>query len=90
MSRLKKKSDRKNARIFWMITGILSRSLLLLGLGWLLRQKGIMLFHIGDKGFDLAAIVMLAGGLVLMYKSVREIHAKMEGPFTSLSNSKTL
>jgi predicted tellurium resistance membrane protein TerC len=79
MSRLKKKSDRKNARIFWMITGILSRSLLLLGLGWLLRQKGIMLFHIGDKGFDLAAIVMLAGGLFLMYKSVREIHAKLEG-----------
>jgi predicted tellurium resistance membrane protein TerC len=79
MSRLKKKSDRKNARIFWMITGILSRCLLLLGLGWLLKQKGITLFEIGDKGFDLAAIVMLAGGLFLMYKSVREIHAKLEG-----------
>ena len=79
MSRLKKQSDRKNARLFWMITGILSRSLLLLGLGWLLRQKGKILFEVGGKGFDLAAIVMLAGGLFLMYKSVREIHAKLEG-----------
>ena len=79
MSRLKKKSDRKNARIFWMVTGILSRSLLLLGLGWLLKQKGKILFEIGDKGFDLASIIMLAGGLFLMYKSVREIHGKLEG-----------
>lgn len=79
MSRLKKKSDRKNARIFWMVTGILSRSLLLLGLGWLLKQKGKILFEIGDKGFDLASLIMLAGGLFLMYKSVREIHGKLEG-----------
>ncbi len=40
MNRLKNKSDHKKARRIWMITGIISRSLLLMGLGWLLSQKG--------------------------------------------------
>jgi predicted tellurium resistance membrane protein TerC len=37
------------------------------------------LFYIGDKPIDLASLVMLLGGLFLMYKSVKEIHAKLEG-----------
>ena len=51
----------------------------MLGLGWLLSQKGKAVFTIGNKGFDLASIVMLAGGLFLIYKSVKEIHHKLEG-----------
>lgn len=79
MNRLKSDKDQKKARRLWMITGILSRSVLLLGLGWLLDQKGKAVFTIGGKGFDLASIVMLAGGLFLIYKSVKEIHHKLEG-----------
>jgi len=45
MNRLRDKKEQKRARITWMITGILSRSLLLLGLGWLLEQKGNTLFR---------------------------------------------
>lgn len=71
--------DVKKARRTWMITGILSRSLLLMALGWLLSQKGNNVFSIGGKGFDLASIVMLLGGLFLIYKSVKEIHGKLEG-----------
>src|SRR5690606_21259160 len=55
------------------------RSLLLVGLSWLLSQQGKPVFHIGEKGFDLASLVMLAGGLFLIYKSVKEIHGKLEG-----------
>lgn len=62
-----------------MITGILSRSLLLFGLSWLLQQKGKTIFSIFNKGFDLSSLVMLTGGLFLIYKSVMEIHAKLEG-----------
>jgi predicted tellurium resistance membrane protein TerC len=62
-----------------MITGIISRSLMLLGLGWLLSQKGKPVFTLSGKGFDLASIVMLLGGLFLIYKSVKEIHNKLEG-----------
>ncbi len=88
LSRLDKAKDKKNARRMWMITGILSRSLLLLGLGWLLSQKGKAVFTLFNKGFDLASIVMLAGGLFLIYKSVMEIHHKLEGEDPNVSAKK--
>lgn len=69
----------KKARLLWVVTGIIVRSLLLLALGWLLSQKGKALFTIFNKGFDLASLVMLAGGVFLIYKSVHEIHQKLEG-----------
>lgn len=71
--------DRSKARRAWMINGIILRSILLLGLSWLLSQKGHYLFTLFGKGFDLASLVMLAGGLFLIYKSVKEIHGKLEG-----------
>jgi predicted tellurium resistance membrane protein TerC len=79
MNRLRSEKDQKKARVIWMITGMISRSLMLLGLGWLLSQKGKAVFSIAGKGFDLASLVMLAGGIFLIYKSVKEIHGKLEG-----------
>lgn len=69
----------KKARLAWVIMGSIVRSMLLLGLGWLLAQKGKAVFTLFGKGFDLASIVMLAGGIFLIYKSVHEIHQKLEG-----------
>jgi len=82
------KKDEKKARRLWMINGIIIRSILLLGLGWLLSQKGKYLFTIVDKGFDIASLVMLAGGIFLIYKSVREIHKKLEGEDANLGAEK--
>ncbi len=82
------KKDEKRARRAWMINGIIIRSILLLGLGWLLSQKGNFLFTLADKGFDLASLVMLAGGIFLIYKSVREIHKKLEGEDANLGAEK--
>jgi predicted tellurium resistance membrane protein TerC len=79
LNRLKGQKDQHRARRIWMITGIISRSLLLMGLGWLLSQKGKSVFTLFGKGFDLASLVMLLGGLFLIYKSVKEIHEKLEG-----------
>lgn len=79
LNRLKDARDQRRARRVWMVTGIISRSLLLMALGWLLSQKGKSVFTLGDKGFDLASIIMIAGGLFLIYKSVMEIHHKLEG-----------
>ena len=89
INRLQEKDERK-ARRAWMITGIIVRSVLLLGLGWLLKQKGKEIFNIAGKGFDLASLVMLAGGIFLIYKSVMEIHHKLEGedPNITLQNKK--
>lgn len=88
MNRLKKKDDMKKARQLWMITGIISRSLLLMGLGWLLSQKGKAIFSVAGKGFDLASIIMLLGGLFLIYKSVKEIHEKLEGEDPNVETQK--
>jgi predicted tellurium resistance membrane protein TerC len=76
---------RRRARTVWMVVGILTRSVLLFGLSWLLQQKGKALFTLFHKGFDLASLVMLIGGLFLMYKSVKEIHGKLEGEDPSAS-----
>jgi predicted tellurium resistance membrane protein TerC len=84
INRLPKKLHRK-ARLFWVVLGSLVRSILLLGLGWLLAQKGKAIFTIFDKGFDLASLVMLGGGIFLIYKSVHEIHQKLEGEDPDIS-----
>lgn len=94
MGRLKKPEDEKKARRLWMLTGIIVRSMLLMALGWLLTQKGKHIIPESwfGKGFDLASLVMLLGGLFLIYKSVKEIHAKLEGedPNVSLKNKSGL
>ena len=81
LNRLPEAKQQKNARRFWMISGIIVRSLLLMALGWLLSQKGNFIIPEKwfGKGFDLASIVMLVGGLFLIYKSVKEINEKLEG-----------
>src|SRR4029078_10969689 len=79
MNRLTDAKNRSKARVTWMVTGIISRSLLLVGLGWLLAQKGKSIFSVFGKGFDLASLVMILGVLFLIYKSVKEIHEKLEG-----------
>lgn len=94
MNRLHTKKEMNKARRFWMISGIIMRSLLLMGLGWLLAQKGKYVIPESwfGKGFDLASLVMLAGGLFLIYKTVLEIHHKLEGedPNASTQNKKPL
>ena len=79
LNRLTDEKQKRRARRTWMITGIISRSLLLMALSWLLSQKGKAVFTLWGKGFDLASIIMIAGGLFLIYKSVMEIHGKLEG-----------
>lgn len=88
LSRLKKEKDQLLARRVWMVTGMLSRTLLLFGLSWLLQQKGNTILHVFRKSFDLASIVMLCGGIFLIYKSVMEIHAKLEGDHSGEKDSK--
>ena len=86
INQLEEKNEKK-ARRAWMIAGIIIRSTLLIGLGWLLSQKGkyIIPENWFGKGFDLASIVMIGGGIFLIYKSVREIHKKLEGEDANLT-----
>jgi predicted tellurium resistance membrane protein TerC len=85
------------ARKIWMVTGITIRSILLFGLSWLLGQQGVSAFANIPvlknieflQRFDLASLVMLAGGTFLIYKTVKEIHHKMEGDEDTANNKKT-
>jgi predicted tellurium resistance membrane protein TerC len=89
MNRLPK-TEIPKARRAWMITGIIVRSLLLMGLGWLLSQRGKYIIPESwfGKGFDIASIVMLVGGLFLIYKSIKEIHEKLEGEDHTLGGAR--
>lgn len=82
MGRLDKKQQLKARRI-WMIAGIAVRICLLMVIGWLVSndKKELFGFNWGATHyiFNLRSVVMLAGGLFLLYKTVKEIHHKLEG-----------
>jgi predicted tellurium resistance membrane protein TerC len=88
LNRLPKPLQSK-ARFTWMITGIIVRTILLFGLSWLLAQKGKTILSIGSNHLDLSSIVMLLGGLFLIYKTVKEIHEKLEGELEQSVTGKT-
>jgi predicted tellurium resistance membrane protein TerC len=75
--------QRLKARRIWMIAGIAVRVLLLMAIGWLVREGNSELFgfDFGEKhfAFTLRNVIMFAGGLFLLYKTVKEIHHKLEG-----------
>lgn len=76
MGRLPEHNQLKARRI-WMFTGIGVRVVLLLGLTWLVNNP--LKWNIAGYTFELGNFVMLLGGLFLIYKTVKEIHHKLEG-----------
>jgi predicted tellurium resistance membrane protein TerC len=82
MGRLDQK-QRLRARRIWMFAGIGVRVLLLMGIGWLVKNGNSELFgfSFNDKhyAFNLRNVIMFAGGIFLLYKTVKEIHHKLEG-----------
>jgi predicted tellurium resistance membrane protein TerC len=82
MGRLQKKEQLKARRI-WMIAGIAVRICLLMAIGWLVKNGNAELFGFNFRAhhyaFNLRNLIMLAGGLFLLYKTVKEIHHKLEG-----------
>jgi predicted tellurium resistance membrane protein TerC len=82
MGRLNDK-QKSLARRIWMIAGIAVRVGLLLALGWLVANGNKELFGVNWKdthyGFNLRNVIMFVGGLFLLFKTVKEIHHKLEG-----------
>ncbi len=78
MGRLDQK-QKLAARRIWMFAGITVRIGLLIGIGWLVKNGSNELFSVFGYGFNLRNLIMLAGGLFLLYKTVKEIHEKLEG-----------
>ncbi len=59
-------------RRIWMVGGILLRSVLLLGIGWLVHNGERPLFSVLGYPFNLRNCIMFFGGLFLLYKAVKE------------------
>jgi len=76
------KSDRPKARNIGLSLALVFRILMLFGLTWILRLNQPF-FTINSKFLDVAvsgqSLIVFFGGLFLLYKSVTEIHEKMEG-----------
>ena len=74
--------DRDRARMTGIAMAVITRVLLLLSLSWIISLEE-PLVHIPWFGEDLGIsghdLILLAGGLFLLWKSVHEIHDKLEG-----------
>ncbi|MBI5932483.1 MAG: TerC family protein [Chloroflexi bacterium] len=72
--------DQPRARSTGIMLAVITRILLLLSLSWIISLEETLftlpLLNVGISGRDL---VLLAGGLFLLWKSTREIHDKLEG-----------
>ncbi|MFM9873587.1 MAG: TerC family protein, partial [Fimbriimonadaceae bacterium] len=70
--------QRKKARQIGLAAALITRILLLLSLGWVMKLTN-PLFTIGSFEGTGKALILLGGGLFLIWKSVHEIHHKLEG-----------
>ena len=72
--------QRDRARMTGIAMAVITRILLLLSLSWIIRLEkplfDLPLLNIGISGRDL---ILLVGGLFLLWKSVHEIHDRLEG-----------
>ena len=86
--------SRLKARRIWMIAGIAVRIMLLLALGWIVKNGTSELFGFNwgttHYAFNFRNLIMFLGGLFLLYKTVKEIHHKLEGedPAITINKSK--
>ncbi len=70
--------DQSRARTTGIMLAVISRILLLLSLSWIISLEE-PLFHLFGFGFSGHNLILIAGGLFLLYKSTSEIHDKLEG-----------
>lgn len=89
------RKDRPKARRYGLILALVFRLLLLLGIGWILSltQPVFTIDFIKDHGLPIGLsvkdLILMGGGLFLLYKSTQEIHEKLEGHGTDVKTAKT-
>jgi predicted tellurium resistance membrane protein TerC len=86
--------EQKTARRIGLVMAMFIRISLLFVLGWILGLQTDLfnLKSLGlpvDMGFSGKDIILLIGGIFLLYKSTSEIHQKLEGHEENISGRKT-
>lgn len=72
------KEQQDKARTLGLVLALVMRIVLLFAISWLVGLDR-ELFAIFDLSFNIRDLIMMGGGLFLIYKSTSEIHHKLEG-----------
>lgn len=73
------KQDQRKARILGLSLALIIRLLLLSVVSYIMTLDKTPLFEVYDIKFTAHSLVLLIGGLFLIYKSVGEMHASVKG-----------
>lgn len=72
------KEQRKRAQFIGLSLALVTRVAMLFFAFWIIQLEEDLVF-VGDFGFSGRDLILIAGGLFLIYKSTTEIHNKLEG-----------
>jgi predicted tellurium resistance membrane protein TerC len=73
------REDQKKARILGLSLALIIRILLLSVISWIMTLDKTALFTVNEIKFTGHSLVLLIGGLFLIYKSVTEMHSSVKG-----------
>jgi len=82
------KELRKRAQFVGLSMALVTRVAMLFLAFWIIQLETDIL-HIGDFGFSGRDLILIAGGVFLIYKSTTEIHEKLEGTEGSDNTTKS-
>lgn len=71
-------ADQQRARTTGILLAVVTRLLLLFSLSWIIRLEDPLFSALG-LSFSGRDLILLAGGVFLIYKATHEIHEKLEG-----------
>ena len=71
-------NQRDKARVLGLSLALVMRLMLLMSIAWLVTLT-TPLFHVGDHPVSARDLIMLAGGLFLLFKATMELHERLEG-----------
>lgn len=72
------KGDQEKARRIGLMAAMVMRILLLMSIAWIVRLTA-PLFSVGSHPISGRDLILIIGGLFLLFKATREIHDKLEG-----------
>ena len=73
------KEEQRRARVLGLSLALIIRLLLLSLVSWIMGMDKNALFTIFGKGFTVHDLILIAGGLFLIYKATKEMHSSVKG-----------
>jgi predicted tellurium resistance membrane protein TerC len=73
------REDQKRARVIGLSLALIIRLLLLSIVSWIMGMDKDPLFSVFGKSFTVHDLILLAGGLFLIYKATKEMHSSVKG-----------